>query len=108
MPRMLPPPHEAERPEPAPNRKRWTRRECEFLVQNELLIGRYELIDGEVISKMGQKPPHAYVIMRLTTWLVAVFGGDFVRIQLPIDVAEVDNETNEPEPDAAVLSRPGI
>src|SRR5690242_14256015 len=36
--------------EPFPNRKRWTRRECEFLVANDLLIGRYELIDGEIIS----------------------------------------------------------
>lgn len=106
MPRTLPtlqgmPPLEA-----APNRKRWSRRECAFLVQSGLLTGRYELVNGEVIVKMGQNPPHAYVITRIMTWLVALFGGDFVRVQLPIDVADADNEMNEPEPDAAVLARP--
>lgn len=101
MPQTLPLPYE-----PTPNRKRWTRRECRFLTENGLLTGRYELIDGEIISQMGQNPPHAYVVVRLTAYLIGVFGADFVRMQLPIDVAESDNETNEPEPDGAVLSRP--
>jgi Uma2 family endonuclease len=104
MPKLLLPPRKTRREEPAPNRKRWTRRECDFLVQNELLTGRYELIDGVVISKMGQRPPHSFVIMRLNRWLVATFGGEYIRIQLPIDVSESDNEINEPEPDAAVTS----
>lgn len=92
--------------EAAPHRKRWTRRECEFLVQSGLLTGRYELVNGEVISKTGQNPPHAYVIRRLVTWLATAFGDDRVSIQLPIDVAQADNEVNEPEPDASVLARP--
>jgi Uma2 family endonuclease len=93
-------------PEGTPNRKRWTRKECEFLVESDLLTGRYELIEGEVIFKMGQKPTHAFVIVRLMVWLSALFGGEYVRIQLPIDVADADNATNEPEPDAAVLAQP--
>jgi hypothetical protein len=53
--------------EPAPDRKRWTRKECEFLEQNGLLIGRYELINGDIISKMGQNLPH--VSMRVSDLL---------------------------------------
>ncbi len=107
MPNIIEPPAPGPYREPPPTPKRWTRRDCEFLVDNELLVGRYELIDGEIVSKMGQKPPHAVAIMRLTKWLVNLFGGDFVRIQLPIDVAEQDNEINEPEPDAVALAQPG-
>jgi Uma2 family endonuclease len=94
-------------PERSPTPKRWTRKECADLVENEMLIGRYELIDGEIISKMGQKPPHALTVMILTGWLVGLFGHLFVRFQLPIDVSEADNLHNEPEPDAVVLARPG-
>jgi Uma2 family endonuclease len=102
------PSQRAPRPEPAPHRKRWKRSECVSLVESGLLTGRYELIDGEIVPKMGQKPAHAFVIVRLTAWLIAIFGGDFVRSQLPIDVTISDNETNEPEPDAAALARPII
>lgn len=100
-------------------RKRWTRNECEFLVQNELLVGRYELIDGEIPLKsdyrerkgeaqptMSQKRRHAIAIVLLIQWLISVFGGDRVQCQLPIDVASEDNDTNEPEPDAAVFVQP--
>ena len=108
MPRAIPFSERKLQPEPAPNRKRWTRKECEFLRENGLLTGRYELIEGEIVSKLGQKPPHAFVIIRLTGWLVRVFGGDYVRIQLPVNVADQENETNEPEPDAAALGRPAV
>ena len=93
--------------ESTPKRIRFTRRMCTALVENGLLTGRYELIDGEVIDKMGQNPPHAFVIRRLNGWLVKWFGADYVNIQLPIDVSEAENETNEPEPDAAVLAQSG-
>lgn len=103
-------------PEPAPNRKLWTRRECDFLRDNGLLSGRYELIDGEVLllsgpqrgefAEMGHKRPHAIAVVLLIQWLIAVFGGDHVQCQLPINVAEEENETNEPEPDAAVFRQP--
>lgn len=104
MPQTLGPPQTP--PEPAPNPKRWTRQECEFLVQNELLDGRYELIEGEIISKMGQHRPHAIAVMLITGWLMRVFGDVFIQCQGPINVADADNETNEPEPDVAALARP--
>ena len=49
-----------------PNRMRWTRRQCAALRDDGFLTGSYELIDGEILSKMGQKPAHAYIIRRLS------------------------------------------
>ena len=93
-------------PEPAPNPFRWTRRHCRSAVDANILVGRYELVEGEVIAKMGQGPLHAFVITRLTVWLSLLFGADFVRFQLPMRMLGADSETSEPEPDAVVLSRP--
>jgi Uma2 family endonuclease len=76
------------------------------MVDQGLLTERYELIEGEIISKMGQKRAHAIVIIRLTAWLIALFGPEFVQFQLPILVPGKDAEASEPEPDAAVLCRP--
>jgi Uma2 family endonuclease len=92
--------------EPAPNPVRWTRTQCRAMLESGILTGRYELIDGEIITKMGQKRAHALVIIRLTAWLIALFGPQFVQFQLPIHVPKPDSETSEPEPDAAVLDRP--
>lgn len=88
------------------NRKRWTRDDCNFLERSGLLEGRYELLDGEIISKMGQNQPHAITVTLLLKWLIAVFGGDFVIGQLPIEIAVSDRQTNKPEPDASVLREP--
>jgi Uma2 family endonuclease len=92
--------------EPAPNPIRWTRRQCASMMEQGILTGRYELIEGEIVTKMGQGPHHAYVIIRLTAWLFALFGPDYARFQLPIRLPAPDGETSEPEPDAAVLIRP--
>jgi len=92
--------------EPAPNRVRWTRRQCEALLEAEFLTGRYELIDGEILSKMGQKPPHGVIVVLLLKWLAGVFGLDFVRVQAPIEVGTPDADYNEPEPDLAVTRLP--
>jgi Uma2 family endonuclease len=93
-------------PEPPPNRIRWTRAQCDAIREAGVLQGRYELIDGEIISKMGQKPPHASVIGFLVRWLARVFGLDYVRVQCTIDVGGADPDHNEPEPDVAVTRLP--
>lgn len=95
----IPPP-----PDQMPRRKRWTRSECAFLRDNGLLTDRYELIEGEVIDKMGQKPSHRSAVLRLRNWLIRVFGATSVQSQSPIDVTDADNEINEPEPDVAVTT----
>ena len=93
-------------PEPAPNSVRWTLQQCSAMRECGILTSRYELIDGEIILKMGQKRSHALVIMQLTSWLIGLFGGAFVQFQLPLRVSGQDRDTSEPEPDAAVLVRP--
>jgi Uma2 family endonuclease len=93
-------------PEAAPNRIRWTRQQCEAIREAGILRGRYELVDGEIISKMGQNPPHSYAVRMVMGWLVRVFGVEFVLIQSTIDLAEFSPEYDEPEPDAAVTADP--
>lgn len=70
------------------------------------LVGRYELLDGEVVSKMGQKPAHAMTLTRLMALMVRLFGADFIRIQAPITLSSPDDMYNEPEPDIAVTRSP--
>jgi len=64
---------------------------------------RLELLDGELIDKMGQKPTHASTIRRVTKLLAEIFGIDRVLVQAPVDVAISDRDRNFPEPDLAVV-----
>jgi Uma2 family endonuclease len=89
-----------------PPRKRWTRAECEALEASGLFEQeRLELVEGELISKMGKNRPHVHSAMLLVEWLVQIFGFRFVNQEVPIDVAPEDNPTNEPQPDVIVLTR---
>jgi Uma2 family endonuclease len=91
---------------PEPPRKRWTRAECETLVSHGLLdYERLELVEGELISRMGKKRPHSNAARSLFLWLLEVFGARFVLNEESIDVAAVDNPINEPVPDIVVLNR---
>ena len=95
-------------PEPVePPRKKWTRREMQILEKTGLFEGeRYELIDGELINKMGMNRLHALGIMAVVAALIRVFGVSRVQIQMPLDVAADDNPASEPQPDAYVTQRP--
>jgi Uma2 family endonuclease len=64
---------------------------------------RFELLDGELIDKMGQKPRHAGGLQRVLDALADIFGIRRVRVQAPVDVAIADRERNFPEPDLAVV-----
>src|SRR6266849_9176626 len=87
-----------------PPRKRWTRAECELIEAMGLWEGQHlELIDGDLINKMGKNRPHINATILLHEWLVRVFGFMQVLQEAPIDVAPQDNPTNEPEPDLAVF-----
>jgi Uma2 family endonuclease len=91
----------------SPPRKRWTRAECELLERSGILLDqRLELIDGELINKMGKSRPHVTTVALLMNWLRNAFGWEFVLQESPIDVAPEDNSTNEPELDAITLKRP--
>ena len=89
-----------------PPRKRWTRAECERLEATGIFDPQQvELIEGELIDKVGKNPPHVDAAALLLGWLIQVFGARFVNHEAPIDVAPEDNPTNEPQPDAIVLKR---
>jgi len=85
-----------------PNRYRWTVAACDRLTELGILEGHNEVLDGEIISKMGQNPAHSNALKRLMRVLASLFGLDFVWIQSPITVSAPDNIYNEPEPDVAV------
>jgi Uma2 family endonuclease len=90
-----------------PPRKRWTRAECRVLDSIGLWESeRLELIEGDLIDKMGKKRPHVNVMIFVMEWLAGVFGAPYVTPEAPIDVSPEDNPTSEPEPDLAVLAQP--
>jgi len=89
-----------------PPRKHWTRAECERLEALGIFEQQHvELIEGELIDKMGKNRPHVGAAALLTAWLIRIFGGSRVNAEAPIDVAPEDNPTNQPVPDLIVLSR---
>ncbi|HEV8413647.1 MAG TPA: Uma2 family endonuclease [Bryobacteraceae bacterium] len=96
-------------PDLEPPRKRWTREECVALEASGIWDQQHlELIEGELISKMGKKRPHTNVMVIMHAWLLRVFGEQFINQETSIDVASVDNPINEPEPDLIVLSKPSL
>ena len=88
-----------------PSRVKFTRDVCEKLVSMGFLQEPYELIDGEVISTMGQNPLHCSGMRRVTRWLAEVFGLDYVSSQLTLEVLPEDRLHSAPLPDAFVTSK---
>lgn len=89
-----------------PPRKRFTRSEVDEMLQAGLFAGqRFELIDGDLLDKMGQNPPHATAIELCMAVLMQVYGIRLVRVQLPIEAGGADRERSVPEPDVAVLKQ---
>jgi Uma2 family endonuclease len=85
-------------------RKRFTRDEVEYLLNTGFFDGqRFELIDGELLDRMGQNPPHANAIRLTQRQLGALLDPSLIQVQLPIEVAAGDRERSLPEPDLAVL-----
>ena len=89
-----------------PPRKRWTRAECAALESTGLLDQQsLELVEGELINRMGKKRSHVNSFTLVLEWLIRTFGARFVNVEAPIDVAPEDNLTSEPQPDAIILKR---
>lgn len=90
-----------------PPHKLWTREECEVLEERGLIDpSRYELVEGELIVKMGKNHRHIVAVALFCEWLRTVFGARLVLQEPSVDIAAPDNETSEPEPDAVMLARP--
>lgn len=86
-------------------RRKYTREDCKVLAAAGLLdLERYELIDGELVSKTGKSRLHSNVLRLLAKWLAGVFGDDFVDQEVAVRL----DYLNEPEPDAIVLNKPAL
>ena len=101
-PAALPPPFETVSPTTT-GRKRWSRDEVKKMEEAGFLAGRYELLNGEIISKMGQNAPHSAAVMYVIAYLLSVFGRTRVRTQATMEVRKNDKISNRPEPDVFVL-----
>lgn len=85
------------------SRKKWTRAEVRRLYDLGALTpnDRLELLNGELVEKMGMKGPHSIVLNLLQALLMGLFGSGYVvRQQQPLVVSE----GSEPEPDFAVVA----
>jgi hypothetical protein len=75
-------------PLPVPLRKRWTREQCAPLQSSGLFEReKPELVDGELISKMGKNRPHVNAFRLMLVWLQKTFGDAFVGAEAPIDIS---------------------
>ena len=89
-----------------PRRKVWTRADVDALSSTGFFDQqKLELIEGELIDKMGKRPAHANSAVLLLEWLISVFGVRFIYQEYTIEVAPEDNPTSAPEPDFVVLKR---
>src|SRR5882724_10650255 len=87
-------------------RKRFTREEVDIMTRAGIFEGqRWELIDGELIDKMGQNPPHFFAIQLLKAALETFLDGTMIRVQGPIEASRGDRKRSLPEPDVAVAER---
>ena len=92
-------------PVPHPNRRLFTRKDCEDMERIGILSLPYELIEGEIIEEMPYNRPHAYTLMELTTRLIQLFGAEFVQSQMPIEIVGEDAVRNFPIPDLVLLRK---
>jgi len=84
-------------------RYRLTRAACEMLEKAGLLSERWELIEGEVVVKVGQKNLHAKAVALLFAYLLRAVGVERARTQATMEVPGIEGETNVPEPDGMIL-----
>jgi len=87
-------------------RKQWTREECLALETAGFLdMEQWELVEGELIDRMGKRRPQGNAAWLLATHLTGIFGAYFVNMETPIRVHPEDNAISEPQPDVIVLRR---
>src|SRR5215210_6546904 len=81
--------------------RQWTVDQYHELIDKDVLTAddKVELLDGWIVEKMPQKPPHAGTTQALDEWLKKRLPTNWrCRCQLPITLA-----ASEPEPDIAVV-----
>ncbi len=84
-------------------RKKMSLVECRFLTSGGFLEpGKFELIEGEIVYKMGQGQLHIIALTQIIAMLGAIFGYESVMSQAEIGIGEKDSY-NDPEPDVAIV-----
>lgn len=82
--------------------RQWTVEQYHELIDKGILTpdDKVELLDGWIVEKMPQEPPHASSIRKLRKALARVLPSDWdLDVQSPITLL-----TSEPEPDIAVVA----
>ena len=80
-----------------------TRPQVQLLVDGGLLLpGTTEYINGELLEKMPQNPPHVNATKRTRRTLESIFGWENVASQAPLRTSDL----SDPEPDAFVTRQP--
>lgn len=89
----------------APPRKQFTRTQFSRLYESGLFeTWRYEPMDGDLIAKTGQNPPHAFAIPLELAWLAGIFKPNLMGVHLPVAASAADREHSLTEPDRAALA----
>jgi Uma2 family endonuclease len=88
---------------PLPHKK-WTRDEFLHLEDAGMSwVQQYELLEGELVPKMGKNAPHVFICKLVGRWLEKVFGVFAVAEDWAVALAFADGERSLPEPDFLVL-----
>jgi Uma2 family endonuclease len=88
-----------------PKWKQWTRTELERLESLELIdTSDFELVDGELFSRLGRSREHVYMVSCLTHHLGGIFGFRRVNPNCPIFVTGDAGMLNQPQPDVVVMN----
>lgn len=104
MPVTLQPPI-ADASHVPPRHKRWTREEVEILKRTGIAeLDKYELIEGELVQKMGKNLPHMRALVKLLKALHKAFNEDRIVPEASTLVPPGD-PGSEPEPDIIVLDQ---
>src|SRR5437773_11906421 len=84
-------------------RKQFTRQDVDRITEAGVFEGqRYELIDGDLIDKMGQNAPHATALSFILA-VLRFLDGKLIRSQSAIEASEEDHEGSLPEPDTVPM-----
>ena len=89
-----------------PGEVTYTRTLLEFLENSGMISGKYELINGRIVSKMGQNSQHNITLVKCLLYLSGIYPKDTVRSQATMEVRQNDRVSNRPEPDVFVLRVP--
>jgi len=95
---------EAHLPAMADRLHRFSVEEYHSMIESGILADdrKVELLEGLVVEKMGQNPPHSSALRKLLRLLNRILPSEYVvSPQLPITLA-----TSEPEPDIAIVLGP--